>query len=81
MEIEEIEQMIKTEIIKAEENTILNQEIVVNVIEIPIVIDMKGTIVIAMMTMIKVAKEKIILEVEVRAMTRTEEKSEIIKIN
>jgi hypothetical protein len=81
MEIEEIEQMIKTEIIKAEENTILNQEIVVNVIEIPIVIDMKGTIVIAMMTMIKVAKEKIILEVEVRAMTRTEEKSEIIIVN
>jgi hypothetical protein len=81
MEIEEIEQMIKTEIIKAEENTILNQEIVANVIEIPIVIDMNETIVIAMMTMIKVAKEKIILEVEVRAMTRTEEKSEIIKIN
>jgi hypothetical protein len=81
MEIEEIEQMIKTEIIKAEENTILNQEIVVNVIEIPIVIDMKGTIGIAMMTMIKVAKEKIILEVEVRAMTRTEEKSEIIIVN
>jgi len=70
--------MIKIEIIKAEENTILNQEIVVNVIEIRIVIDMKETIVIAMMTMIKVAKEKIILEVEVRAMTRTEEKSEII---
>jgi hypothetical protein len=81
MEIEEIEQMIKTEIIKAEENTILNQEIVVNVIEIRIVIDMKETIVIAMMTMIKVAKEKIILEVEVRAMTRTEEKSEIIIVN
>lgn len=73
--------MIKIEIIKAEENTILNQEIVVNVIEIRIVIDMKETIVIAMMTMIKVAKEKIILEVEVRAMTRTEEKSEIIIIN
>lgn len=70
--------MIKIEIIKAEENTILNQEIVVSVIEIRIVIDMKETIVIAMMTMIKVAKEKIILEVEVRAMTRTEEKSEII---
>lgn len=81
MEIEEKEQMIKTEIIKAEENAILNQEIVVNVIEIRIVIDMKETIVIAMMTMIKVAKEKIILEVEVRAMTRTEEKSEIIIIN
>lgn len=81
MEIEEKEQMIKIEIIKAEENTILNQEIVVNVIEIRIVIDMKETIVIAMMTMIKVAKEKIILEVEVRAMTRTEEKSEIIWIN
>lgn len=81
MEIEEKEQMIKIEIIKAEENTILNQEIVVNVIEIRIVIDMKETIVIAMMTMIKVAKEKIILEVEVRAMTRTEEKSEIIIIN
>ena len=81
MEIEEIEQMIKIEIIKAEENTIQNQEIVVNVIEIPIVIDMKEIIVIAMMTMIKVAKEKIILEVEVRAMTRTEGKSEIIIIN
>lgn len=80
MEIEEKEQMIKIEIIKAEENTILNQEIVVSVIEIPIVIDMKETIVIVMMTMIKVAKEKIILEVEVRAMTRTEEK-EIIIIN
>ena len=73
--------MIKIEIIKVEENTILNQEIVVSVIEIPIVIDMKEIIVIAMMTMIKVAKEKIILEVEVRAMTRTEGKSEIIIIN
>ena len=81
MEIEEKEQMIKIEIIKVEENTILNQEIVVSVIEIPIVIDMKEIIVIAMMTMIKVAKEKIILEVEVRAMTRTEGKSEIIIIN
>ena len=81
MEIEEKEQMIKIEIIKVEENTILNQEIVVSVIEIPIVIDMKEIIEIAMMTMIKVAKEKIILEVEVRAMTRTEGKSEIIIIN